>query len=179
MKKQKFWSCEHENVLWQGSYKLSGKNNYMQEGMHRMETLYGESMSDYDLELLRCNRFFKMMKNGSAMSLDDVNESYNLWLKKCLNHGDLSENIKRSKYIASLRCCAYECFGYREKKSKRLEASKRVNVTKLRGLLERVELFQDPNNEREFDEDFFWSRVQMPKATGNEKHRAREAIGYW
>lgn len=40
--KRDFWLCEVENIIWQGAYKKAcGKNNYIDEAMHRIDTLYG------------------------------------------------------------------------------------------------------------------------------------------
>jgi hypothetical protein len=157
---------EDENVKWQGSYKVSKKDNYYTEGLQRMEMLYGDSLTDVKLEELRCNRFFKMTESGNAMSHDDVNEMVNLWMKKFLDSDDLTENVNRSKHACTLRACAFEIFGFRQKNSTHLEASKRVNVDQLKGFLVSTGIFADSTSIRPFEDDFFWRHVQMPKAVG-------------
>eukprot|EP00956_Cyclotella_meneghiniana_P018661 scaffold31231_cov26-Cyclotella_meneghiniana.AAC.1 len=64
VKKQDFWLCEVKNILWHGAYKACQKKNYANEGMHRIDTLYGLSgMSNVELENFRMNRFFLMTQH--------------------------------------------------------------------------------------------------------------------
>ena len=139
-----------------------------------METLYGNAMTNYELELFRCNRFFKMSEKGDAMTLDDVNKMLNLWFKMYLTNSDLTMNVDRSRHTGVSRACSFEVFGGRKAHNVRLEASKRQNVDKLRELLDRTGIFNDHSCSREFDDDFFWRSVQMPKAIGSEKQASKE-----
>ena len=58
VRNQDFWSTEKEGVDWTGAYWVCGKNNYVTESLHRMDTMYGSKMSNHDLEWLRMNRFY-------------------------------------------------------------------------------------------------------------------------
>ena len=53
VRNQDFWLLEIEGRDWLGAYKICGKNNYVTETLHRMDTLYGDKMSDHDLGWLR------------------------------------------------------------------------------------------------------------------------------
>jgi len=55
IRNQDFWTLEHEGVQWLGAYKVVGKQNYVTETMHRIDTMYGPNMSDSDLEWVRMN----------------------------------------------------------------------------------------------------------------------------
>ena len=88
------------------------------------------------------------------MSMDDVNEMANSWLKSCLKSPSFENNVERSKYIGTLRKCAYETFGYRKGKSVRLESSQEVNISRILSLLDRCKIFEDHTLERKFDADF-------------------------
>ena len=56
---------EIEGKDWLGAYKVCGKDNYVTETLHRMDTLYGDKMSDHDLEWLRMNNFFCLERRWS------------------------------------------------------------------------------------------------------------------
>ena len=176
VKNQNFWSLEQETINWLGAYKLCGKNNYYTEGLHRISMLYGSKLTNFDLEMLRVNRFFLMTEGGNAMSLDDVNEMVNAWKKSFLKSPNFKDNIERSKYTATLRKCAYQTFGYREGRTARLEANQEVHVSKIVALLDRCNIFGDVSVKREFDKEFFWNHVKIPKATGSKKDADRESM---
>jgi hypothetical protein len=176
VKIQHFWLLEDENLKWQGSYKVSNKDNYFKEGLQRIEMLYGDGLTNVELEELRCNRFFKMTESGNAMSQDDVNEMVNLWFKKFLDNDDLTENVNRSKHVCTLRCCAFESFGFRQNKCPRMEASKRVNIDQLKCFLASTGIFEDSTSDRPFEDEFFWRHVQIPKAAGTPKDKAKETV---
>ena len=159
-----------------GCIQVVWKNNYLHEGLHRIATLYGDKLTRYELELLRMNRFFMMTEGGNAMSMDDVSEMANAWLKSCLKSTNFKDNVERSRYIGSTRKCAYETFGYRSGRSSRLESSKKVNVSQILALLDRCKIFDDHTAERKFDADFIWREVQIPKATGSKRDAERESI---
>eukprot|EP00956_Cyclotella_meneghiniana_P045051 scaffold350880_cov96-Cyclotella_meneghiniana.AAC.1 len=175
IRKQDFWLAEVENILWHGAYKACNKKNYAEEGMHRIDTLYGlDGMTDVELENFRMNRFFVMTELGDAMSLDEVNELLNSWFKKCLLAPTFQINVDRSKHIMTLMKCGYQTFERSSKRSKR--TSQEENVQKLTELFERSDVF--PVNDtlsRVFDDNFFWTHVKIPKATGTNKDKDKES----
>lgn len=135
--KRDSWLCEVENIIWQGAYKACGKSNYIDEAMHRIDTLYGLSgMTDVELENFRANRFSLMTALGDCMSLDKVNELLNLWFKKCLVAPTFQINMNRSKHIMCLIKCRYETFGSSNRRSSK--TSQEENVEKIVLLLERT-----------------------------------------
>lgn len=174
VKKQDYWLCEIENILWHGAYKACGKKNYVEEAFHRIDTLYGELMSDYELENFRANRFFLMTALGNAMSLDEVNELLNLWFKKCLIAPTFQKNINHSKHIMTLMKCGYEVFGKKSRRSMR--SAQAENIEKLIKLFERTNIYPiDDNTSRDFDKNFFWQQVQIPKASGTNRDKDKES----
>jgi hypothetical protein len=177
VKKQNFWMCEAENIKWHGAYQVHGKKNYILEGLWRIFILYGPDMENVDLERLRVNRFFLMTAGGNAMSLDDMNEKLNDWLKKCLKSSNFSKNIRDSRFIMTLMKCGYETYGLPSKNRSRHVASQKVNMDKLVALLERTDIFpSDLSMAREFDDEFFWREVMLPKAVGTSKDKMKEEV---
>eukprot|EP00956_Cyclotella_meneghiniana_P031332 scaffold81936_cov56-Cyclotella_meneghiniana.AAC.3 len=175
VKKQNAWMCEVENIRWHGAYKVCGKNNYVVEGLHRIDTLYGEGMSDFDLENFRGNRFFKMTPEGNGTSHDEINKMENSWMKKCLLSPTFQINVDRSKYIMPLMKCGYEAYG--RTKSRSRKASQDMNIEKLMSLFERTDIFpSDVSVKRDFDDNFFWREVSLPKAEGSSKDKAKETV---
>lgn len=75
IRKSNFWLVEHENRCWHGAYKLSGKDNYVNEGLYQNDLLNGPMMTDIMLECLQLNRYFIMTEGGRAMTMDELNES--------------------------------------------------------------------------------------------------------
>ena len=57
-----------------GAFKFTGKTNYVTEGCHRIDTLYGGDLTTDELELRRTNQLFLVAEGGHALSLDKVNE---------------------------------------------------------------------------------------------------------
>lgn len=88
----------------------------------------------------------------------------------------MSVNVDRSRFLGILRACSADVFPGRSRKSVRLQASQRLNVEKLRGLLQRSGVFSNHEVCREFEDDYFWCQVQMPNAQGSDKQVANEAI---
>lgn len=174
--KRDFWLCKVENIIWQGAYKASGKNNYAEEAMHRIDTLYGlDGMTDVELENFRANRFFLMTALGDCMSLDEVNELLNLWFKKCLLSPTFQINVDRSKHIMCLMKCGYETFGKKSKRSSR--TSQEENVEKIVLLLERTNVYpSDHSSSRLFDDNFFWREVKIPRASGTDRDKNKEDV---
>ena len=52
--------------------------------MYRIDLMYGEDMSDFNLEWLRCNCFIIVTEDGRGISPDALNELQNLWNKSCV-----------------------------------------------------------------------------------------------
>lgn len=131
-------------------------------------------MSDIELENLRANKFFVMTPDGNGMSLDELNENVNLWFKKCLIAPTFQQNIDRSKHIMTLMKCGYETFG--KSTSRRTRANQSENVNKLIELFQRTNIFpMDDTTSRDFDENFFWCKVKIPKASGTDRDKKRES----
>ena len=53
------------------------ENNNITESLYHMETLYGEKVSDEELEWKRRNHLLRMTKDGPSFALDEVNEFLN------------------------------------------------------------------------------------------------------
>ena len=70
VRKWNTWLLEVEAIDWMGAYHLSGKKNYVNEGCHRIDTLYGGRLTEDELEWRRVNQFFLMTEGKGAMSLD-------------------------------------------------------------------------------------------------------------
>jgi hypothetical protein len=153
VKRQNFWMCEAECNRWLGAFKLAKKKNYVQEGLHRIDTLYGGALTPVELEEFRCNRFFLMTEDGNAMSMDEVNEHVNHWFKKCLCSPTFKNNVVKSKHIMTLKRCSADVFGRFDGKRSRSEASQKVNVDKLIALFERTGIFPSEEIEKKFDEN--------------------------
>ena len=49
------WLMKVEGYRWLGTYKFSGKSNYITETLYHMDSLYGDKMSDKKLEWKRRN----------------------------------------------------------------------------------------------------------------------------
>ena len=75
------WLMEIECVLWLRDFKIAGKTNYVNETLHRIDTLYGDKMESEELEWKQRNQLFIMSEGGNAMGLDKVDELLNLWNK--------------------------------------------------------------------------------------------------
>ena len=75
------WLMKIEGCHWLGVYKVAGKTNYVTETLYRMDTLYGDRISDKELEWKRCNQLYTMTDGDHSMSLDEMNEFLNLWNK--------------------------------------------------------------------------------------------------
>jgi hypothetical protein len=103
IRKSNFWMGEHENVRWHGAYKISGKDNYVQEGLYRNDLLYGPLMNDVMLEWLRSvNRYFVMSEDGAAITMDELNEFVNLWIKGCHSTEDFTKICNHLKHLMVL-----------------------------------------------------------------------------
>jgi hypothetical protein len=178
IRKSNFWLGEHENVRWHGAYKISGKDNYVQEGLYRNDLLYGSLMSDVMLEWLRVNRFFVMSEDGAAMTMDELNEFVNLWIKGCHTTEDFAKICNHSKHLMVLRKCAFETFGVKQRRrGARQDASQQEGIHRATEFLCAADIFPlNMEMERELEDDFFWNYVVVPKATGTEKDAKRENV---
>lgn len=105
-----FWTLEIEGARWIGAFKFTVKGNCASEGMHRMDTMYGENMTDHHRETLRMNRFFNMSEEkGHAMTPDDVNEKLTIFNKKGPRLLSFAKKCERSKLILLLRLYLWIC----------------------------------------------------------------------
>ena len=73
-----------------------------------------------------------------------------------------------------MKCGYYETFG--RSTSRRTKRNQSKNVNKLIELFQRTNLFQlDDTMSRDFDENFFWSQVKIPKASGTDRDKKLES----
>jgi hypothetical protein len=177
IRKSNFWLGEHENRCWHGSYKLCGKDNYVNEGLYCNDLLYGPMMTDIMLECLRLNRYFVMTEDGRAMTMDELIEFVNLWIKGRHATEDFSKICEHSKHLMALRMCAFEMFGVKKRSGGRQNASQQEGIDRAKEFFEAADIFPlDMETKRELDVDFFWNYVVVPKAEGTEKDKSRKNV---
>jgi hypothetical protein len=177
IRKSHFWMGEAENVRWHPAYKLTGKDNYVTEGLYRNDLLYGPLTTDLMLEHMRVNRYFVMSEDGGAMSMDELNELVNLWIKGCHSTEDFSKICDRSRFLMVIRKCAFETFGVKKRhRGTSQKATQEEGIASALEFFRQAEIFVDSNRSREMTNDFFWAFVKVQKATGTEKDAARENV---
>eukprot|EP00956_Cyclotella_meneghiniana_P018747 scaffold31518_cov56-Cyclotella_meneghiniana.AAC.3 len=70
--------------------------------------------------------------------------------------------------------CGYQTFGRAPNRSKR--TSQAENVDKLIALFKRSDIYPlDDTKSRDFDDNFFWRHVEIPKASGTNKDKNKES----
>ena len=111
------WLLEVEGIDWIGAYHLSGKKNYVIEGCHRIDTLYGGRLTEDELEWCRVNQFFLITEGKGAMSLGRTNELLMLWNKSCVPTQRFSTACSQSRVLLVAKACAREVFDVRSRKS--------------------------------------------------------------
>ena len=173
------WLLEQEGHDWLPGFKITGKSNYVTEGCHRIDTLYGRDLpnshglTDEELEWTRWNRLFNMFLNGNSMSLDEVNELLNLWNKEMVTSPSFEKVCEHSRYVMFHRACQMNVFDIGNRRSSR--TSNQHDVARLIAFLERADIFPHNNDvKREMHKDFFWALVSRPVSGGSEKDKERE-----
>ena len=188
VKNQDPWLPEQQGCHWLGAYKISGKNNYVGETMHRIDTLYGNGegngsddqsgMTPHELEWHRLNRLVVMNEFGHSISLDALNELLNWWNKKCANPESFATVCERSGLIMLLRQCQFETYGRRKHRNNATQfASREKDITRLIELFVRADVF--PANrgiKREMTNRFFWDYVSGKKGVGSETDKDKEKV---
>ena len=124
-------------------------------------------MTSHDLEWIRMNKFFVLSEGGCAITMDQLNEFLNLWLKSCVSLQDFQTFCDRSKHIISLRKCSYETFGKSQAQNNCAIGSQEGSVVKLVSFFEEADIFPCTSNvKRAMTPSFFWDGVQRPKKVG-------------
>ena len=100
-KKSDFAIMEQEGCDWIGAHKLCGKTNHVIESCRRLESFYDPSVSNFDRESMRCNRFNKLTENGGAISYDEMNELQMTWNKGCV----MSPNFQTVRSVFCILYC--------------------------------------------------------------------------
>ena len=103
---------EIEGTRWIGAFKFTGKENYANEGMRRMDTMYVTNMTDVHREMLRINRFSNMGKAlGHTMSPYDLNKKLMLWNKRCPCLLSFTNKCARLNILLLMHKYGYAMFG--------------------------------------------------------------------
>ena len=176
VKRWNTWLLEIEGSKWLGAFKLTGKTNYVTEGCHRIDTLYGGALTPDELEWRRVNQLFLMTEGGHAMSLDEVNELQMLWIKGAVASPQFSVACKRSRYLMASKASAQEVFGSKTRKS--IPPSFESDVCTLTELLLKGNLYPKESDEKRVFDDHFWWDLVRPSTSkvGTEKARSRETV---
>ena len=170
------WLLEIEGSKWLGAFKLTGKTNYVAEGCHRIDTLYGGGLTPDELEWRRVNQLFLMTEGGHAMSLDEVNEMQMLWIKGTVKSPQFATACERSKYLMASKACAQEELGSTTKKSN--PTSFESDVSTIADLLLKGDIYpKETSEKRVFDDKFWWDLVRpRTSKVGSDKARLREIV---
>ena len=104
------WLLEIEGCKRLDAFKLTGKTNYVTEGCHRIDTLYGGDLTTDELEWRKVNQLFLLAESGHAMSLDTVNKLQMPWIKGTVDSPQFFIEFKRSRYLMAPKTCAQEVF---------------------------------------------------------------------
>ena len=104
---------------WLAVWKVTGKTNYLAAGLRRIENLYYE-LHPWLLEVLRINRLPTLNKGRGSVSMDELCELHNLWLKQLPLTPHLKAVLEKSKHLSLIRRCAMELWG----KNTRIQSSR-------------------------------------------------------
>ena len=178
-KHSNFWLLEQEGHDFMPGYKITGKNNYVTEGCHRIDKTYGRDvsgdngLSDEELEWTRLNRFFTMTEGFNSLSLDEMNELLNLWNKEMVTSPDFEKVCEHSSYVMFHRSCQLNCFGVGNRRSSR--TSNVGDVSRLIEFFERANIFpRNTDVKRTMHSNFFWKLVSRPKDIGSDLDKKKE-----
>jgi hypothetical protein len=74
--------------------------------------------------------------------------------------------------------CAFETFGVKKRRGgTRQNASQEEGIARAKEFFEAADIFPlDMETQREFDVDYFWKHVVVPKAEGTEKDKSRDTV---
>jgi len=142
-----------------------------------MDTMYGQQMTNHELEWIRMNDVFVLSAGGNAITMDELNKFLNLWNKSCVGTSIFETFCERSKHILTLMKSAYATFGHKRRKRHHAIGSQENSIQKL------VDFFTDANIFPSGDDlpckltkDFFCDRVRRPKKVGTVQARNKEGV---
>jgi hypothetical protein len=98
-----------------------------------------------------------MSEGGGALTMDELNELVNLWIKGCHSTEDFSKICHTSRFLAVLRKCAFETFGIKKRRrGTRQNATQEDGIARALEFLREAKIFLDSTLEREMTDEFFW-----------------------
>jgi hypothetical protein len=174
-------TMEKEGCEWIPYWKQSGKKQYFQAGIRRIETLYksllnGE-ISEEDFEIMRRNRFCRLTLGKGALAMDELCELMNYFMKSVVYSPYFDTTCERSKHVPLMRRCAIELWGHTEPRSS-VSCGSTSDYKLILEMCNNERIFSDEIGARILDETCFWRFIKQDKSQkgGSTRQRAKDSV---
>ena len=165
---------EVEGCDWLPIWSAASKAQYLLEGKRRIETMY--ELQPWLLQYLRCNHFVRLTKDGRLISLDDLCEKQNIFVKDCPKDSNFERVCDRSEHTLMMELCALEFFGP-NRSTHSMIPNLKEDVKRILELFERMGIFEGMDETRRLHDNSFWEHIiERNVGRGNEKQRRKEYV---
>ena len=169
-----YMRCENDirkgNVLlleakcnnWLGMWKVTGKCQYLADGLRRIENLYYE-LHPMLLEMRRCNRLPTLNKGKGSLAMDELCELHNLWLKMLPMTPYLSSVIQKSRHLSLIRRCALGLWGHCKRLRSNSGTNTEAELVRLITFFESSRVFKSNSRFSTMEDNTFWALANVKK----------------
>jgi hypothetical protein len=177
VKAQDGWLMEKESCIWLGAWKMCDKKTYLLLQCKYCETWYNDNViHPVDWETMRLNNFC-VNSSGNAISFDEANKNYNMYLKAAPATPYLQNAIDCSRHKMLAMRCAKEVWGSPVRRKNKIFSgtSEDSDVHVLESILGTAAVMSS-HNHVQMDYNFFWKLIQPMKTVASDRYNKKMLV---